>query len=207
MTTTVTVTLSEFARRVRTLGPRMRRHTVRGLRTGAKRLGAAVAEAIAETRPFVPVDTGVYAAAFEIERLSNGARVENRALHAQDIEIGRRPGPVPLAPILAWVKRKRLYENELRDVLADRRESHRMERANLRGIVRGTEAERGEMNALRRRQRRDAIEEAAKRVAFRIRRKIAREGYAPRFPVRRGLQASAREIELAILAALDEIEP
>lgn len=207
MTTTVTVTLEDLARRLRRLGPEMRRSIVRGLRAGAKRVRAGVAQSIAETRPHPPVDTGVYRAAFDIESIPDGARVENRVLHAEEIEIGRRPGPVPLQPILEWVKRKGLYEDELRRVLSSRKESHRIERANLRRLVEGTESERAEMNRLRRRQRNDAIEEAARRVAFLIRRKIAREGFAPRFPMRRALEENQRDIELAILAALEEVHP
>ena len=207
MTTTVTVTLEDFARRIRRLGPEMHRSIVRGLRAGAKRVRAGVAQSIAETRPHPPVDTGVYRAAFEVESLPEGARVENRVLHAEEIEVGRRPGPVPLGPILDWVKRKRLYEEELRRVLASRKAEDRIERANLRAVVKGTGSERTEMNRLRRRQRSDAIEEAARRVAFLIRRKIAREGFAPRFPMRRALEDNRRDIELAIVAALEEAHP
>jgi hypothetical protein len=207
MTTTVHVTLADFAQRLRRLGPEMQRSIVRGLRAGAKRVRAGVAQSIAETQPHPPVDTGVYRAAFEVDSLSNGARVENRVLHAELMEVGRRPGPVPLQPIAEWVKRKRLYEDELQRVLASRRSEHRSERATLRASVRGTDSERSSMRALRRRQRNDAIDEAVKRVAFVIRRKIAREGFAPRFPMRRALEDNRRDIELAILAAIDELEP
>lgn len=207
MTTTVTVSLADFATRLRRLGPSMQRHLVRGLRAGALAVRAGVVEAIAETSPYPPVDTGVYRSAFEIERLSNGARVENRVLHAEQIEIGRRPGPVPLQPILEWVKRKRLYETELRAVLASLRGEHRTERARLRARLKGSDIEHSELRALRREQRNDAIEEAARRVAFAIARKIAQRGFLPRYPMRRALEHNRRDIELAILAALEEVQP
>jgi hypothetical protein len=63
------------------------------------------------------------------------------------------------------------------------------------------------MSALRRRQRRDAVDEATMRVAIAIRAKIQREGYAPRFPMRRALIASAPDVERAVLAVLDRMEP
>jgi hypothetical protein len=207
MTTTVAITLPDFARRIRTLAPRMEREIVRGLRAGALRVRTAVAHAIATTTPHPPVDTELLAASFQIERLAQGARVESGVLHAEMIEVGRRPGPVPLAPILAWVRRKRLYENELQRILGERGERHRSERAILRDLTRGTSAARGEMSALRRRQRRDAVDEAAMRVAIAIRAKIQREGYAPRFPMRRALIASAPDVERAVLAVLDRMEP
>jgi hypothetical protein len=207
MTTTVAISVPDFARRIRSLAPRMEREIVRGLRRGALRVRAAVAEAIATTRPYAPVDRGIYAASFQIERLAQGARVESGVLQAEMIEVGRRPGPVPLAPILAWVKRKRIYENELQRVLGERGERHRSERAILRDLTRGTDSARGELASLRRRQRREAVDEAAMRVAVAIRAKIQREGFAPRFPMRRGLAASARDVELAILFALDRMGP
>jgi hypothetical protein len=138
-----------------------------------------VARAIAAVRPFPPVDTGAYRAAFEVERVANGARVENRVPYAAAIEIGRLPGPVPLAPILAWVKRKRLYEAELR---------------RRGGVVRG-------------RGRAEAIDAAALRVAMAIRRKLQEHGMAPRWVLRRALARSRAEVELAIRAALEGVRP
>lgn len=69
--------------------------------------GSLVQDAIASTSP-QPVDRAQYKGGWRKRRVKGGAIVYNATKQALWIERGRGPGPVPLKPILAWVKRKGL---------------------------------------------------------------------------------------------------
>lgn len=52
-----------------------------------------------------PIDTGQYAASWDVEALPDHAVIGNYAPHAPIIEYGARPFTPPIAPLLAWAKR------------------------------------------------------------------------------------------------------
>ena len=53
-----------------------------------------------------PVDTGLYASSWDVKPLNDGAVIGNYAPYASEIEYGTRPYTPPIAPLLAWAKRK-----------------------------------------------------------------------------------------------------
>jgi hypothetical protein len=53
-----------------------------------------------------PVDTGHYANSWEVVETDDAIYFGNTAPHAAIIEYGARPFTPPLAPLLAWAKRK-----------------------------------------------------------------------------------------------------
>jgi hypothetical protein len=67
-----------------------------------------VAHAVALTNADGLVDQAAYKRGWRAKRIPGGASLDNAAPHAGVLERGRRPGArrPPLAPILAWVKRK-----------------------------------------------------------------------------------------------------
>lgn len=67
-----------------------------------------VVATIGATTPYPPVDRGVFRASFKAERAPDGATLFSDAPHAAFVEYGCRPHWAPLAPLLAWVKRRGL---------------------------------------------------------------------------------------------------
>lgn len=52
-----------------------------------------------------PVDTGQYAASWDVQDFGDHAHIGNFAPHAPMIEYGARPFTPPIGPLLAWAKR------------------------------------------------------------------------------------------------------
>jgi len=52
-----------------------------------------------------PIDTGLYAQSWAVQRLENEVQIGNSAPHAAVIEFGARPFTPPLKPLLDWAKR------------------------------------------------------------------------------------------------------
>jgi len=73
--------------------------------------GVSIPSAINSAQPYPPVDKGQYRAAFEAKPTRRGAIVGNVAKHSLWIEVGRRPGPVPLRVIREWALRKGIISN------------------------------------------------------------------------------------------------
>ncbi len=90
--------------RVKEVGPHLRR----AARATAHRGRLEVLKTIKATRPHPPVDRGAYRASWQVEVEKDGATLFSDAPHAAFIERGTRPHTPPFAPILAWVKRKKL---------------------------------------------------------------------------------------------------
>lgn len=174
--------------------------------------GALIQDAIADTDP-IPVDQAQYKASWSSRDVAGGAVVASSAKQAVWIERGRGPGPVPLAPIVEWVRRKGLAKAEVR--AARRRASkraltvtglERVRRGNLLAIKASSRADfvrkvnlainaanvaTAHNKAVRKRAReaaKDAAGSAAEvRVAEAIRQSIAEKGYAPRRVLRRAM--------------------
>ena len=66
----------------------------------------AMAKAIPRLVAASPVDTGLYAQSWAFEADDTQAILGNYAPQAAVIEYGARPHPMPIAPLLAWAKRK-----------------------------------------------------------------------------------------------------
>jgi hypothetical protein len=88
---------------------------LRAVRAAAHRGRNVVLKTIKDTRGMIggrlvhpPVDRGEYRASWQVESDEGGASLFSDAPHAAFIERGTRPHMPPLAPILAWVKRKKL---------------------------------------------------------------------------------------------------
>ncbi len=65
-----------------------------------------VARAIPDLVRMSPVDTGLYAQSWDMQRSDVSVTVGNYSPHAAIIENGARPHYPPIAPLLAWAKRK-----------------------------------------------------------------------------------------------------
>ncbi|MBI2391506.1 MAG: hypothetical protein HYV09_18090 [Deltaproteobacteria bacterium] len=182
------ITIDQLGPELRALARKMPDRVRKGLREGALAVIAQVQKEIATTKPHQPEDTGAYAAAWRKRNTKDGAIVLNSMPQALWIERGRRPGPVSSTHLLDWVRRKRLYLDVLPKVLAEHKAGKiQLERRGKRGSV-----------------HRSAVDEACKRVAFLIARKLAKEGYTPRYPLRRALEHSKKPIADAIARAMKE---
>ncbi len=141
-----------------------------------------VAEAVRLTNEAGVVDRGFYKRGFRAKRLSNGAEMVNAVPHAGVIEFGRRPGRPgpPLAPILAWVRRK----------MGD---DFRGEFKAAKGLA-ATMAPRGRRGAVKRAfgSQTKAVDARIIHVAHLIRAKIHRDGTKPHGIVRRTLPVMGR---------------
>lgn len=142
------------------------RTLVRGYRLAAER---ARVEAIKAT----PVDQGEARRGWEVVKLADEVQLRNDTIHAEVLELGRRPGqtPPPLAPILEWVYR---HADEL-GVGNARSDIRTRELKGTwysvlwgRGRKRGTEVLEG-----------PDLEEDATNVALAIQAKIGRDGSKP----------------------------
>lgn len=164
-----TIALPDLGPELRRLAREFPKAVEAGMRECAMLVGGQfVQDAIASSSPYLPVDRGQYKASFRTRRIAGGARVYNLSPQAVWIERGRRPGPVPLAPILAWVRRKGLADGPMGSAV--RKGAYGMKRSVLAS-----------------KKKRAAREQDAIAIARKIQRKIAAEGYAPRWPLRRAL--------------------
>ena len=87
-----------------------RDEVVRAVRVTVKLHAPRLAqEEIASSKPYAPVDRGVYKRSFHAEDIDDGCAFYNDAPYAGVLELGRRPGKMPPVAILAeWVIRKGL---------------------------------------------------------------------------------------------------
>jgi hypothetical protein len=102
----VTLRPQELELAVTNLAGDVRAATVRALRKTARYGHTMVQATIAQTRP-KPIASNTYRQAWMVVLTSGGARLTNSARHAVFVEIGRRPGPAPLQPLLEWARLKR----------------------------------------------------------------------------------------------------
>lgn len=183
------ISIDQLGGELRQLAKRMPERVRRGLQDAALEILPLVQQEIEATTPHKPVDVGTYAASWKRIKTKGGAMVVNTSPQGAWIERGRRKGGVSeegQKHLADWVKRKGLYLDELANVLAAHRAGTiQLERRGKRGSV-----------------RRSAIDEACRRVAFVIARKLAREGYAPRYPLRRALLKSKPKVAAAIARAM-----
>lgn len=127
-----------------------------------------VARAVEYTEQADKVDLGAYKRGWQVRKHPAGAEIFNDAPYAGVIERGRRPGSAPpLAPILAWVKRKFSVDG-------------------LRSMARESVLRRGgtarDVPSLKRPA---DIEAAQRQIALAVVRKIKERGTKPHFIMRR----------------------
>lgn len=169
---------SGLAAMMRTLGERAPAAVEGAMREGGMMLGGdLVQQEIASTKP-QPVDQGQYKAAWVTTPVEGGAVVGNTSKQALFIERGRGPGPVPLGPILAWVKRKGFVRASVK----------RAAKAQGR---RSTQSDR------------DRAEYGA---ALAIQKKIQEQGIEPRWPLRRAIARLGPKMVGIIRRALGGIQ-
>lgn len=71
-----------------------------------KAVAAGLAASIPDLVQASPVDTGLYAQSWDFSVSERSAMIGNHAPYAGVIEHGARPFTPPIAPLLAWAKRK-----------------------------------------------------------------------------------------------------
>jgi len=104
-----TVTLPQFARKIRGLGNDLERATIRGLRSAAMRLESFIIEEIDAAGA---VATSELKASVDTEPTELGAITGADAPHAPFIEFGTRPHMPPIQPIEDWVRIKGLASDD-----------------------------------------------------------------------------------------------
>lgn len=183
------ISIDQLGGELRQLAKRMPDRVRVGLQEAALEILALVQAEIESTKPHKPVDVGTYAASWKRIKTKTGAMVVNPTPQAAWIERGRRKGGVSeegRKHLADWVKRKGLYLDELATVLAEHKAGKiQLERRGKRGTT-----------------RRAAIDEACRRVAFVIARKLANEGFSPRWPLKRALAKSKPKVAAAIARAM-----
>lgn len=128
-----------------------------------------IADSIEATKPYIPVDTGAYAASVHVERHPKGADVFNDAPYAGIIEYGSRPHWPPFAPLFMWAQRK------LRG----------------KGMLEGVVKRKGE-------KKRDMVLREAARWARAVQRAIAKRGTAPRHVFARALPVMRGDVAMLV---------
>jgi len=121
------------------------------------------------------VDTGLYKASWEARETADGAEVTNGAPYAGVIEEGARPFTPPLDPILAWAERK----------------------AGDLGIAPAPFRGRSSLT--------DPQRQAARQIARAIQRKFARDGIAPKYPMKSQLPFAKKALQRALEEYLEDI--
>ncbi len=106
------LTLAQFAQQMQNLPDAMEGAIIRGLRSAAMRGVTDVVEAINTAKPYPVVDRGELAGSVEATSLPKGGRISVDAPHAAVMETGSRPFWPPLQPLIDWVLRKGLAEDE-----------------------------------------------------------------------------------------------
>lgn len=103
------VTLTQFARHIRDLGPHMESAIIRGLRSAAYRLEGLIVEEIDVAGA---VATSELKASVSTELTARGAITGADAPHAPFVNFGTRPHMPPLQPIVDWVMIKGFAADE-----------------------------------------------------------------------------------------------
>lgn len=106
------VSLDAFTRIMATFDKRIEGAIIRGLRSAGHRLQGFTTEEIEGAEPYPAVDRGVLRGSVEFAAEPDGCVVYVDAPHAAVMEEGARPFFPPLEPLIAWVLRKRLAEDE-----------------------------------------------------------------------------------------------
>ena len=104
--TTRTVSLAQFAKEMRELGPKLERTIVRGIQSTAHRMPEIVREELHRTSPSPAIATGELARSTKVDPTKDGAIVGMDAPHAAFIEEGTRPHFPPLQPLRDWARMK-----------------------------------------------------------------------------------------------------
>ena len=181
MSTSITISLDAFAKLLPKLGPELERATIRGLKGAALRLQGIVVEEIDTAMPHPAVDTGGLRNSVERRDFADGAEVYMGSPHAAIIEEGTRPFTPPLAPLIAWVIRKKLAG-------AGRFKQRAAGRARSRRVKDGgsTASELATIHVLE--EREEAII-----IARAIQKAIAKRGIRPRHYFQKAVNRLARE--------------
>jgi hypothetical protein len=121
ITTPYIVSLKDFAQKVKRFGDQMEEAAIRGIQSAGLRLETMIPEAIQDTSPDPPIDTGALMGSHYTEFTPRGAIVGVDAPHAPFMENGTRPHRPPFQPIADWAYRKGLIDIELteEDIEAD----------------------------------------------------------------------------------------
>lgn len=94
---------------VRMLAKQFDAGVIRALQNTARYGATQAVRVSAQTKPFRPRATGTYERSFAVIKVKDGAILTNTARHSIFVELGRRPGKrPPLAPLIDWVKIKRI---------------------------------------------------------------------------------------------------
>jgi len=105
--------LSDFVKRMASLGGDVEAAVVRGLQSAAMRLDGFVLREIDNSSPHPAVDRGELRNSREVKMTAKGAVFAVTAPHAIYMEEGTRPHRPPYQPIYEWLVRKGLAdENE-----------------------------------------------------------------------------------------------
>lgn len=102
------ITMSDFIKRMASLGGDVEAAVVRGIQSAAMRLDGFVVEEIDKAEPHPAVDRGELRNSREIVPTAKGALYNVNAPHAAAIENGTRPFRPPYKSILEWLLRKKL---------------------------------------------------------------------------------------------------
>ncbi len=104
------IELSDFIKRMASLGGDVEAAVVRGLQSAAHRLDGFIAHEITHAEPFPAVDRGELLNSREVTMTPKGATMAVTAPHAPMIEDGTRPFRPPFQPIYEWLVRKKLVD-------------------------------------------------------------------------------------------------
>ncbi len=101
----------------------------RGLFRAAQQGKNIAIQAIRNTKPRPPIDTGELASSYVVLRQGRGWVLRNTAPHAVFMEFGTKPHTPPFAPLLAWARRKVRGSSGAKQTQAKKR--HRQRRQGL----------------------------------------------------------------------------
>jgi len=104
------IPLSDFIKRMVSLGGDVQAAVIRGLQAAAHRLDGFVVHEIDNASPHPAVDRGELRNSRELTMTPMGARYAITAPHAAAIENGTRPFRPPYQPIYEWLVRKQLVD-------------------------------------------------------------------------------------------------
>lgn len=184
----VQTTPAGLADAMRRMGEQFPKALEQGMVEGATLLqGALVQREIASSDP-QPVDQGQYKAAWTVTEVEGGAVVGNTSKQALWVERGRAPGPTPFGPILEWVRRKGFVRAAVK---AAKKAAPGPRQRDSKGRFQGASE--------------DEIEQAEQGAAVAIQRKITREGVAPRWVLRRALDALRGKMPAILRRAVREV--
>lgn len=144
-------------------------------------LSVLVADANAEHL----VDTGLYKNSFEVIDNREEVRLENGAPYAGVVEQGARPFTPPLEPLIAWAERKAADIG----IVTQAGNPGQFREGRYRGRASLTDNSR----------------QAAKKIARAIQKKFQREGYRPRYVMKKRLPTALKFLRAALNEYLDKI--